>query len=292
MTNWWRSLAFSALAAAGLASSAIAQTPKQGGTLNFMIAADGGPSLDGHRETTYAVLHATAPFYSTLIRVKPDDPANTTEFACDLCTEFPTPTDNGLTWTFKIRKGVKHHSGNPVTAKDAEWSLHRLVLLNLNSANIITKWGINKDNVKDLRIAWRWKADNFGPRPDYNFQATPIMVKGVLYTTAGTRRAAVAIDAATGKTIWTYSHRPAEGTRNPCCGNLTRGVAILGDKLFLAGLETVKSLLSFFVGYLATHPEQYQRLIDNPALIPAAMEELRQLCSFVKVLGTFPVDPH
>ena len=41
----------------------------------------------------------------------------------------------------------------------------------------------------------------------------------------------------TGKTIWQYSHKPAEGTRNPCCGNLTRGVAILGDKLFLAALD-------------------------------------------------------
>lgn len=51
----------------------------------------------------------------------------------------------------------------------------------------------------------------------------------------------------------------------------------LGVMLFLAGLDTVKSLLSFFVGYLATHPEQYQRLIDNPALIPAAMEELLRI---------------
>jgi alcohol dehydrogenase (cytochrome c) len=48
----------------------------------------------------------------------------------------------------------------------------------------------------------------------------------------------IALDAATGKVIWQYSHKPAEGTRNPCCGNLTRGVAILGDKLFLAGLDS------------------------------------------------------
>jgi hypothetical protein len=47
----------------------------------------------------------------------------------------------------------------------------------------------------------------------------------------------IALDAATGKMIWQYSHKPAEGTRNPCCGNLTRGVAILGDKLFLAALD-------------------------------------------------------
>ncbi len=62
-------------------------------------------------------------------------------------------SEDGKVWTFKMRKGVKHHSGNPVTAKDAEWSLQRLVLLNLNSANIITKWGINKDNVKQAVVA-------------------------------------------------------------------------------------------------------------------------------------------
>ena len=58
-------------------------------------------------------------------------------------------SEDGKQWTFKIRKGLKHSpSGNPLTAKDAEWSLRRVVQLNLNSANIITKWGITKDNVE------------------------------------------------------------------------------------------------------------------------------------------------
>src|SRR5215813_13357925 len=55
---------------------------------------------------------------------------------------------------------------------------------------------INKDNVKDLRIAWRWKSDNFGVRPDSYLQSTPVMAHGVLYTVVGTRRDVVAIDAA------------------------------------------------------------------------------------------------
>lgn len=67
---------------------------------------------------------------------------------------------------------------------------------------------INRDNVAELEIAWRWKTENFGPKPDNNFRATPIMVDGVLYTTAGSRRVAVAIDAATGETLWMY--RPEE----------------------------------------------------------------------------------
>ena len=83
-----------ALFALGVAAAA--EAPKRGGILTFMIPADAGPSLDGHRETTYAVVHATAPFYSVLIRVNPDNPSSTTDFRCDLCTEMPQPTDNGL----------------------------------------------------------------------------------------------------------------------------------------------------------------------------------------------------
>src|SRR5215213_6697078 len=90
-------------------SSAQSQTPKRGGTMTYLVPADGCPSLDVHRETTYAVLHVTAPFYSVLIRINPDNPSSTTDFVCDLCTEMPTPTDNGLTYTFKIRAGVKFH---------------------------------------------------------------------------------------------------------------------------------------------------------------------------------------
>jgi quinoprotein glucose dehydrogenase len=70
---------------------------------------------------------------------------------------------------------------------------------------------INAANVKQLQIAWRWKSENFGPRPDFNWQVTPLMVDGVLYFTAGTRRDAIAVDASTGETLWIY--RLDEGTR-------------------------------------------------------------------------------
>ena len=48
---------------------------------------------------------------------------------------------------------------------------------------------INRDNFKDLEVAWRFKTDALGAVPEFNFQSTPLMVKGVIYTTAGTRRA-------------------------------------------------------------------------------------------------------
>ncbi len=107
-----------ALCLAPLAAVSAEETPKHGGTLTYMIPADAPPTLDGHRETTFATLHAAAPFYSVLVRVNPDNPSSTTDFVCDLCTEMPTPTDGGNTYTFKIRPGVKFHDGTPLTAAD------------------------------------------------------------------------------------------------------------------------------------------------------------------------------
>src|SRR5215210_6455774 len=101
-------LAASLIAALGAPGMA-AETPKRGGTLTYMIPADAPPSFDGHREETYATIHSAAPFYSTLIRPDPNDPSVTGPLVCDLCTELPTPTDGGKTWTFKIRQGVKFH---------------------------------------------------------------------------------------------------------------------------------------------------------------------------------------
>src|ERR1019366_1529418 len=63
---------------------------------------------------------------------------------------------------------------------------------------------INETNVRNLHIAWRWTAQNFGARSEFNWEVTPIMVGGVLYFTAGSRRDAVAVDAATGETLWMY----------------------------------------------------------------------------------------
>jgi peptide/nickel transport system substrate-binding protein len=106
------------------ATSGAAETPKPGGTLTYMIPADAPPSFDAHRETTYAVVHAIAPFYSVLIRLNPENPADVTHFFCDLCTALPTPTDDGKLYTFKIREGIKFQDGTPLTAADvaATWN--------------------------------------------------------------------------------------------------------------------------------------------------------------------------
>ena len=64
---------------------------------------------------------------------------------------------------------------------------------------------IDADNFDDLEVAWRFKTDNLGPAPEFRFQATPLVMNGVLYSTAGSRRAVVALDAATGELRWVFS---------------------------------------------------------------------------------------
>src|SRR5947207_4788207 len=120
------SLALGAVLAAALPASA-AETPKRGGTLTYLIPADAPPTFDGHRETTYATIHSVAPFYSVLIRINPDNPGSTTDFVCDLCTEMPQPTNEGRTYSFKIRDGVKFHDGSPLTAADVAASWQKIV---------------------------------------------------------------------------------------------------------------------------------------------------------------------
>jgi peptide/nickel transport system substrate-binding protein len=110
-----------------MAADTVEATPKRGGTLTYMIPADAPPSLDGHREGTFAMLHALAPFYSVLMRVNPENPSDTTQFVCDLCTAIPKPTDDGKTYTFKIRTGVKFHDGSPLAAADVAASWNKII---------------------------------------------------------------------------------------------------------------------------------------------------------------------
>src|SRR5947208_9136729 len=98
-------------------------------------------------------------------------------------------------------------SGQPSTA-NGEWP-HYTADVKGNRYSPLDQ--INASNFTKLEIAWRYKTDNLGPRPEYKLEGTPLMVKGVLYTTGGTRRSVIALDAKTGETIWTHSLR--EGKR-------------------------------------------------------------------------------
>ena len=69
---------------------------------------------------------------------------------------------------------------------------------------------INAANFKDLEVAWRFHTENLGPRPEFNLESTPLMVNGVLYSTAGSRRDVVALDAATGELLWVHGEHEGE----------------------------------------------------------------------------------
>jgi peptide/nickel transport system substrate-binding protein len=103
------------------------EPPTRGGILTYMIPADAPPSFDGHREATFATVHAVAPFYSVLVRANPENPSDTTNFVCDVCTTIPAPTDGGRIWTFTIRGDVKFTDGAAMTADDVAASWNHIV---------------------------------------------------------------------------------------------------------------------------------------------------------------------
>ncbi len=93
-------------------------------------------------------------------------------------------------------------------AKNGEWTTYGGDLGNTRYSGLDQ---INADNFNKLQIAWRFKTDHQGPRPEFQLESTPLMVHGVLYTTAGSRRAVLALDATTGELLWTHSEN--EGAR-------------------------------------------------------------------------------
>jgi quinoprotein glucose dehydrogenase len=92
--------------------------------------------------------------------------------------------------------------------KDTEWPSYAADLAGTRYRPLDQ---INAANFSDLEIAWRIKTDNFGDRPEYKLEGTPLMVNGVLYATAGSRRAVIALDPATGELLWIHGER--EGKR-------------------------------------------------------------------------------
>lgn len=122
---------------------------------------------------------------------------------------------------------VSGHGQTRVGAATGEWRTYAADLAGTKYSPLDQ---INKDTFKDLRIAWRWRTDNFGSTPDFYYEATPLMVGGVLYTTAGARRDAVAIDAATGETLWMFRYDEGErGQKAPIRPAAGRGVAYWTD---------------------------------------------------------------
>jgi quinoprotein glucose dehydrogenase len=92
-------------------------------------------------------------------------------------------------------------TGQPSTA-NGEWPMYTA---DLRGSKYSPLDQVNATNFSKLEVAWRFKTDNLGPRPETKLEGTPLMVKGMLYATAGTRRAVVALDPRTGEQKWMYS---------------------------------------------------------------------------------------
>ena len=73
---------------------------------------------------------------------------------------------------------------------------------------------INAGNFNKLELAWHFRTESLGPRPEFNLEGTPLMANGIIYATAGTRRAVVALDAATGELLWVHGEPEGERGRN------------------------------------------------------------------------------
>lgn len=93
-------------------------------------------------------------------------------------------------------------------AKDVEWRTYGADLANTHYSPVDQ---INGSNFNKLEVAWHFKTDSVSPRPETNLQSTPLVANGILYSTAGTARAVVALDAVTGQLLW--SHTENEGAR-------------------------------------------------------------------------------
>jgi quinoprotein glucose dehydrogenase len=88
---------------------------------------------------------------------------------------------------------------------------------------------INASNFSKLEVAWRFKTDSLGNRPEFKLEGTPLMINGVIYATAGTRRAVIALDAATGELLWTHGEHEGERGANAPRGLSGRGLAYWSD---------------------------------------------------------------
>lgn len=105
----------------------------------------------------------------------------------------------GLAWVTPRVSG----QGSPMpSTKNGEWPMYTA---DLRGSKYSPLDQINATNFSKLEVAWRFKTDSLGPRPETKLEGTPLMVKGMVYATAGTRRAVVGLDGKTGEMKWMYS---------------------------------------------------------------------------------------
>ena len=100
-------------------------------------------------------------------------------------------------------------NGQPSTAK-GDWPYY---FADLTGSRYSPQNQINAANFNKLEVAWHFKTDQLGARPEYKLEGTPLEVGGTVYATGGSRRDVVALDARTGELKWVYGLN--EGQRHP-----------------------------------------------------------------------------
>ena len=128
-----------------------------------------------------------------------------------LWTVFPISA--GLVWIVMGASAQSRGGSSEWQQKDTEWASYSA---DIKGTRYRPLDQINASNFNTLEVAWRFKTDSIGNRPEYKLEGTPLMVNGVVYATAGTRRAAIALDAVTGELLWVHGeHEGARGAAAP-----------------------------------------------------------------------------
>ena len=152
------------LTLAWLVGGAAAQEkPRHGGELVFLVPSE-PPSYDGHREGTFGTVHPLAPHYNTLLRIDPNDRTGT-QPAPDLAESW-TISPDGLTYTLKIRQGVRFHDGSLLTARDVKASYDKIIappagVISMRKGSYVGVEAVEAPDPQTVRFRLKWPEASF-----------------------------------------------------------------------------------------------------------------------------------
>lgn len=140
-----------------------AQQPRAGGTLNYVVSAE-PPSFDAHRETTFAMLHPIRPHYNLLVKF---DMPNYPQVVGDLAESW-TISPDGLTYTFRIRRGVQFHDGSTLSSRDAKATFDKIIfppagVASVRQATYEMVESITAPDPNTVVFKLKWRSPSFLP---------------------------------------------------------------------------------------------------------------------------------
>src|SRR5438045_4136717 len=106
-----------------------------------------------------------------------------------------------VAWHHAPLSGQSAATGQPST-KNGDWPYYTA---DLRGSKYSPLDQINASNFNQLVVAWRFKTEHMGPRPEYKLEGTPLVIRGTLYATAGSRRDVISLDARTGEMNWVFT---------------------------------------------------------------------------------------